>query len=165
MPIRAFFLCLCFFLFPLPSAIAQSMPCTTDPAPIPRFGNQSVAFDLGTCFVFDGGSPAFTWSRAWTIEFDELFVISSPALRLDYSMIDSFLMRFDVTILNASGSPISDTVTFLATASGEWSAPANLIFAPGMRIRIVGTAEVLDENSQCFANGYYCYYSARFTLH
>lgn len=146
------------------SAPAQTQFCTTDPAPSAQFTSTAIVFDLGTCFLFDDGSPQFAYSRSYDIFFGDLFIFGPPTVTLDYSTPDGFTIRYDVTILNAVGSPISDTMTFLATAGGSWTSPANLTFAPGMRILIVESAAVADENSQCFAQGYYCYHQSRFTL-
>jgi hypothetical protein len=146
------------------AAAAQTQQCTGDPAPAPQFSPSAIVFDLGTCFLFDGGSPTFIYGRSYDIEFGDLFIAGPPTVTLDYSTPDGFTMRYDVTILGGSGAPASGTATFIAAGSGSWTAPLSIVFTPGMRILIVESAAVADENAQCFDLGYYCWHQTKFTL-
>ncbi len=161
--------CILVFLAASFMAQAQSQSCSPSvPAVLydqPGFSSPSVTVDMGTCFVFQGGSPTFTYDSSYSPLFGDLFVTSPVTIQLDYTSPGTFSTSFTVWACNNTcGTQLTAPYTFTTSGNGSYTTTLPMTFSSGMRLRIVEHVDVQDSDSQCFSFGYYCYFQARFTL-
>lgn len=148
-------------------AYAQSQQCApTSPVAFYTTAPTTLVIDLGTCVSFQGTSSAYALDAAYDVPVGDLPFGSSPlVLTLDYSTPDTYTATFTVYVSDSLGAPVTTTVTFSPVGSGQYVASLPITYAPGMHVHIAEHLDVEDSVAQCFAWGYYCYFTARFTVH
>lgn len=148
----------------VPTAHAQTQTCS--PAlPAVSYVGSAVNVDMGTCVVFQGASDSFTFDTAYAPLYQDTFLSNPVTIQLNWTSPDSYSANFTVWVTDQSGNALSSPVVFSPSGSGTYTAPISLQFRPGMLLHIVEHLDVASADSQCFSQGYYCYFQAKFTLH